>query len=227
VPACPETSCRHQPSYSHQSVISGNTIVNNSGGVFLWQDSNRFCTDGFDTVCTLVRGPAGPFTLSECKANLRSASIDKSSYVGNLTGSPRQDWWDGCVWKTENVGITHNVIDFDPAKIPHCNHTDWPACGANGIFSEYGSAAPYDTPLALTQLVFFQNNSWSDNSYQGPSTFYAWNQGNGDNPVSWDNWTGDMSKGDKCSSPGEQQSGYCSGPFGKDAGSTYNPVPSQ
>jgi Right handed beta helix region len=225
VPACPETSCHDQPSYSHESVISGNTIVNNSGGVFLWQDSNRFCTDGFDTVCTLVRGSAGPFTLSGCKANLRSASIDKTSYAGNLTGSPRQDWWDGCEWKTENVSITHNAIDFNPAKIPYCNHTDWPACGANGIFSEYGSVAPYDTPFTLTQFVFFQNDSWSDNSYKGPSTFYAWNQGNGDNPVSWSNWTGNVSGGDKCSSPSEQQSGYCDGPFGKDAGSTFNPAP--
>jgi len=227
VPACPETSCRHQPSYPRQSVISRNTIVNNSGGVFLWQDSNRFCTDGFDTVCTLVRGSAGPFTLSGCKANLRSASIDKTSYAGNLTGSPPEDWWDGCVWKTENVSITHNAINFNPAVIPHCNHTDWPACGANGIFSQYGSAAPYDTPLTLTQFVFFQNNSWSANSYKGPSTFYAWNQGNGDNPVSWDSWIGEVSGGDKCSSPNEHQSGYCTGPFAKDAGSSYNPVPGQ
>jgi Right handed beta helix region len=227
VPGCPETSCADQPAYSSQSVISGNTLVNNGGGVFLWQDSNRFCTDGFDNVCTLVRsGSATPFTTSGCKSNLRSASINKTSYVGNLTGSPRLDWWDGCLWKTENVSITHNVIDFNTADIPHCGKTDWPACGANGIFSEYGSAAPYDTPYTLTQLVFFQNNSWSANTYNGPSTFYVWNQGNGDNPVSWEAWTGSTSGGDKCSSPSEHQSGYCNGPFGQDAGSTYNPASS-
>ena len=63
VPGCPETSCSDQPSYSHESVISGNTMVDNGGGVFLWQDSNRFC-GGFDRVCTLVRGgSSGPFTL--------------------------------------------------------------------------------------------------------------------------------------------------------------------
>jgi parallel beta-helix repeat protein len=227
VPGCPETSCSDQRSYSHESVISRNTMIDNSGGVFLWQDSNRFCTDGSDAVCTLVRsGSSGPFTLSGCKANLPSASIDKTSYVGNLTGSPRRDWWDGCLWKTENVSITHNMMDFNPANIPNCNRTDWLACGANGIFSEYGSVAPYSTPYILTQLMFFQNDSWSDNSYKGPSTFYAWNQGNGDNPVSWGNWTGSVSGGDKCSSPAEHQSGYCNGPFGEDTGSTYNPTPS-
>jgi hypothetical protein len=224
VPACPEASCGDQSSYPTQSVISGNTLVNNGGNFLLWQDSNRFCGDGYDSVCTLVNGgSAGPFTLSGCKANLPSASINPATYVGNLTGSPRRDWWDGCLWKTENVSITRNVIDFDPAKITDCNKTDWPACGAGGIFSEYGSTAPYKTPLLLTQLAFFQHDSWSDNTYNGPSTFYAWNQGNGDNPVSWAEWTGSVSKGDKCSSPSEHSSGYCTGPFGQDAGSTYTP----
>jgi hypothetical protein len=226
VPGCPETSCSGQPSYPSESVISGNTMIDNGGGVFLWQDSNRFCTDGFDAPCTLVRSKsAQPFTLSGCKANIPSASIDTTSYVGNQTGSPRRDWWDGCRWRTENVSITHNVIDFTPSNIPHCNRTNWPACGANGIFSQYGSALPYGTPYILTQLVFFQDNSWSDNTYNGPSTFYVWNQGNGDNPVNWGAWTGNTAGGDKCSSPGEHQSGYCNGPFGKDAGSRYDPGP--
>ena len=227
VPACPEASCSGQRSYSAQSVITGNTLVNNGGNVFLWQDSNRFCSDGSDSVCTLVNGgPAGPFTLSSCKANLPSASINETTYVGNITGSPPENWWDGCLWKTENVSISRNVIDFNPADIPDCNRTDWPDCGAGGIYSEYGSTAPYDKPGAiLTQLTFFQNNSWSDNTYNGPSTFYAWNQGNGDNPVSWKKWTGEVSRGDKCSSAGDRSSGYCVGPFGQDAGSTYTRTP--
>jgi Right handed beta helix region len=223
VPACPEASCAQQPSYSSESVISGNTLINNSGSVFLWQDSNRFCSDGFDNVCTLVDGgEAGPFTISGCKANLRSASLNTTTYVGHLTGVPPRDWWDGCLWKTENVSISHNVIDFDPASIPDCNGGSWSACGAGGIFSEYGSADPYDTPALLTQLTFFQNDVWSDNTYSGPSSFYVWNQGNGADPVTWAAWTGSVSRGDRCSSPGEQKSGFCEGPFGQDKGSTYN-----
>ena len=221
VPACPEPSCSGQRSYSARSVISGNTLVDNSGSIFLWQSSNRFCKNEGHSLCTLAAG--GSFTQSGCSSNLPSASINTATYVGNLTGSPRRDWWDGCMWKTENVSITHNIIDFDPSHITDCNRTDWPACGAGGIFSQYGSAAPYNTPLLLTQLTFFQNNSWSDNIYNGPSTFYAWNQGNGDNPVSWADWAGSAVRDDKCSSPGEHASGYCTGPFGQDAGSTYNP----
>jgi len=76
-----------------------------------------------------------------------------------------------------------------------------------------------------TQLTFFRNNRWADNTYNGPSTFYAWSQGNGDNPVSWVNWTSTTFNGDKCGSPGERHSGYCTGPFGQDADSSYHEAP--
>jgi hypothetical protein len=227
VAACPKALCPDQESYPARSIIRNNIMVDNSGSVVLWQNSGRFCSDGFDGACTLIDGgPSGPFTLAGCKANLPSASVTTATYAGKMTGSPARDWWDGCLWKTENVSVTHNIIDFDPAAIPHCRHGDWPACGAGGIFSEYGSP-PNNEPgwVVPTELTFFQNNSWSDNTYNGPSTFYAWNQGNGDNPVSWADWTGRVSSGNRCSSPGERASGYCTGPFGQDAGSRYNGRP--
>ncbi len=230
VPACRETSCAGQGSYPSQSVISGNVLVDNSGSVLLWQNSDRFCSAGFDSACTLVNGGhSGPFSLAACKSNLPSASMNTTTYVGRRTGSPSQDWWDGCVWKTENVSLTRNIIDFNPANIAHCSRTDWPDCGAGGIFSEYSVAAPYNSLggwAIASQLTFFQNDTWSNNVYNGPSSFYAWNQGNGENPVRWAAWSGNVSSGDKCGSSGEHKSGYCSGPFGQDAGSTYQSTPS-
>lgn len=229
VPACPEAACSKQRSYPSRSVISGNIMVNNGGNVFLWQNSDRFCSAGFDAVCTLVNeGHAGPFTMPECKANLPGASINTSTYTAERTGSPPENWWDGCLWWTANVRVSNNTVDFDPAQIPHCNRHDWPACGAGGIFSEYSVAPPYNRPggwVILSQLTFYQDNIWSDNVYNGPSTFYAWNQGNGDNPVSWADWTGDVSKGNRCSSSDAHQSGSCNGPFGQDSRSTYNRTP--
>ena len=229
VPACAEASCADQGSYPTQSVINGNTMVDNGGSIFLWQSANRYCTDGSDGGCTLVGGgSARPFTPSGCHSNLSSAKINTTTYVGRKTGSPSEDWWDGCLWRTENVRISNNIIDFNPADITDCNHTAWPDCGAGGIFSDYSSTATYKSPggwIIPAQLTFFQHNTWSENTYHGPSTFYAWNQGNGDNPVSRADWTGKMSSGDKCSSPGERSSGYCTGPFGQDTGSTYNSTP--
>ena len=121
-------------------MIASNTLVDNGGNIFLWQDSNRFCSDSQDGMCTLVDGgPSSPFTLQSCAANLPSATISTTSFAGDKTGSPAEDWWDGCQWETANVSVTGNVIDFNPANIPHCNQTDWPDCGDGGTFSEYGS----------------------------------------------------------------------------------------
>jgi parallel beta helix pectate lyase-like protein len=224
IPACPEASCSRQPSYSSQSVIRGNTLIDNGGNIFLWQNSNRYCSDASDSFCTLVNGgQSGPFTLSSCAANLPSASINTSSYIGNMSGKPPEDWWDGCMWRTENVAITHNTITFHPADIMGCdNSAAWPACGAGGIFSEYGSN-PSHSPgwIIPTQLTFFQNDIWSDNTYDGPSTFYAWNQGSDANPVSWADWTQNTAHGSACRTGHAQESGSCTGPFGQDAGSTY------
>jgi hypothetical protein len=224
VPACAEQACASQPSYRRSSHIADNTLLNNGGGVFLWQNSGRVCSDKSDGVCALVdHGPSGPFTRSACRANLPSAAINTTDYVGKRTGNPPEDWWDGCLWRTENVRVTGNVIDFRPGKIPHCNHRDWPDCGANGIFSQYGKPPRVNAPkwVIATQLAFFQHNTWADNTYNGPSTFYAWNQGNADNPVSWANWTGPVSRGDKCQSRTERASGACRGQFGQDKGSKY------
>ena len=82
--------------------------------------------------------------------------------------------------------VTRNRIDFNPANIFGCTAQAWPACGANGVFSQFGGpnaqAGGADVP---TQITFFQNNRWSQQRLPGPSTFYAWNQGNPENPVSW------------------------------------------
>ena len=227
VPPCRESACAGQKAYPSQSVISHNLLIDNGGSIFLWQDSNRYCSDASDGICTLVSGGgSGPFTVAACKANIGSASVNTTTYSGNVTGSPAQDWWDGCIWRTENVSITGNTIDFNPADIMDCNRTAWPVCGAGGTFSEYGSPKGKEPGWVIpTQLTFFQGNTWSDNVYHGPSTFFAWNQGNGDNPVSWRAWTGDVTRGSKCDSPGNRQSGYCTGPFGQDAGSSYDRTP--
>lgn len=227
VPACPEAVCaRAQRSYPDQSVISGNTLVDNGGSIFLWENSNRSCGDGYDNACTLF-DPGHPRTFSSksCAANLPSAKVNTRTYAGELTGSPARDWWGGCQWETANVSVTDNVIDFNPARIPHCDNRAWPDCGAGGLFSEYGGQGKVPAWAVATQLTYFRDNIWAYNSYYGPSTFYAWNQGNGANPVTWREWTGSLARGDNCGSRGERTSGACDGPFGQDEGSSYVRTP--
>jgi parallel beta-helix repeat protein len=225
VPACAEAACAGQGAYPDQSTVTGNVLTDNGGSVFLWQSSDRYCGDGLDGACTLTDGAAsGPFTIEGCAANLGAAALDTTSFQGEETGSPVADWWDGCLWRTANVLVAENTIDFTPSRVTDCNQTDWPDCGAGGLFSQYGSIPPYDEPggwVIPSQLTFHQNDVWRENTYNGPSTFYAWNQGNGENPVSWAAWSGATAGGDECGSAGERQSGFCEGPFGQDAGSTY------
>ena len=227
VPACSMPSCLASgiPGYPDGSVIERNTLVDNGGGIFLWQNSDRYCNDGFDGVCTLTRGgEKGPFSMAGCAANLPGATLDRTTYVGDVTGRPPHNYWDGCMWETQNVTVSGNRIDFNPANIFGCTREAWPACGANGIFSKYGgpndNAEGSDVP---TQITFFQNNRWFQNVYNGPSTFYAWNQGNPDNPVSWERWTAPLGGEVPCTSGAERRSGSCTGPFGQDAGSVFRP----
>jgi parallel beta-helix repeat protein len=220
---CSDSACFPR-SYRSQSVVSGNTLVNNGGSIFLWQDSNRFCSDGFDKTCTLVAGGTrGPFTIAACRAHLPGAAVSLKTYAGIKTGSPREDWWDGCQWRTENVLVTRNTIDFTRKAVRDCNARDWPDCGAGGIFAEYGAPPGHEPHWAVaTQLTFHSGDVWSHNTYHGPSTFFGWNQGNGDDPVSWANWTGKVSRGDRCGSPTDRRSGACKGPFGQDAHSAFH-----
>ena len=165
----------------------------------------------------------GTFTISACKKNISTASVDTTDLQRQEDRIPLGGLVGRLFEKAKNVSVTRNIIDFNRASIMHCVRTTWPACGANGIFSEYGSP-PNKEPgwIVATELTFWQNNKWSDNLYNGPSIFYGWNQGNGDNPVSWADWSGNTTNGDKCGSAEERQSGYCAGPFGEDIGSTYH-----
>ena len=63
-----------------------------------------------------------------------------------------------------------------------------------------------------------QNNHFTDNTYTGSWSFWAWSQSNLDNPVTCAQWTAAVT--DQCGSSGEISSGTCSSGFGQDAGST-------
>lgn len=200
--------------YSGTALISGNSFTDNWDGVVLWENANRYCSDGSDGVCTLV--DPGVFTRASCAANLSTA------VAGADTGSPSADYYDGCRWKTQNVSVTDNVFNLTPADITGCAPSS-NVCGENAIFSEYGKAT-YSGAAVPTAIAFHQNNVFGDNTYAGPWTFMAWNQGNEDDPVSFGAWSSPVT--DDCSTAQEVSSGTCNSGFGQDAGSVYNSVAS-
>jgi Right handed beta helix region len=188
---------RVQSNYSGTFRISDNVFTDNWSGVVLWENANRYCSDGSDHVCTLV-DPA-VYTLSSCAANLPASTP---------TGIP--NYFNGCRWKTQNVTVKDNILKFAPADIgSSCSAKT--GCGYMALFSEYGSFPPFKAWVVPNNISNHQNNSFTDNSYSGPWSFVGFNQGN---VLTWSQWT----KGESDANG----SGY---PFkAQDAGSTYSPA---
>ena len=171
--------------YAGQLLVSGNTLSQNWGGIILYQDANRICGFSADGTCTLVNPSL--YTLSSCKANVTASS------------SPTQnpDYYDNCQWKTQNVTVSNNAVSFNPSTLPNvmasgatdtcasANANDDTLCGFSGLFSYYGSVAPFTSTEQDTAISDHQNNVFSGNTYTGPVGFDGFNQGN---QVSWSQW---------------------------------------
>jgi hypothetical protein len=177
--------------------ISNNVFTDNWSGVVLWENANRYCSDGSDHVCTLV--DPSVYTLSSCGANLPSSTP---------TGNP--NYFNGCRWKTQNVAVENNTLKFTPADLG-TNCSPKTGCGYMALFSEYGSFPPFKAWVVPNNISNHQNNSFKDNSYSGPWTFVAFNQGN---ILTWAQWTKGVSDANGSGYPFKPQ----------DAGSTYNPA---
>lgn len=176
---------RIDSAYNTSFNVVGNDFIDNWGGIVLWENANRFCSDGSDGVCTMVE-PA-TFTVASCKAHLAKS---------NATQTP--DYYDGCRWKTQNVHVSDNTFQLTASHVPGC--TPAHGCGFNGVFSEYGSTAPFKGTAVEDHITFDQNNHFSDNTYIGPWRFMAHEQGT---VVRWGKW---------------RQS-----PYLEDSGSTHRP----
>ncbi|MDQ1427191.1 MAG: hypothetical protein QOK39_667, partial [Acidimicrobiaceae bacterium] len=149
--------------------IAGNNLVDNWGGVTLWEDANRFCGSGGDSggFCTLVNPLA---TLQTCVAG----TINLTPYVSD------------CRWKTQNVSVHDNQFNYSAANVG-CTTT---GCGEQAIIANAGSApswTPYPGNVIDTAVTTQQNNLFSNNTYVGdwqfawagvsPNTFTQWQGG--------------------------------------------------
>jgi hypothetical protein len=184
--------------------ITGNNFTNNWGGVVAYENANRYCSSSANTssgYCTLVNPSVA--TLTTC---------------ANATLLKTTPYIDDCRWKSQNVSVTGNTFNFTPSAVDSSCTPD-NGCGYNGIISIYGIYPPFLQNFTPDKIMWHQNNVFANNTYTGPWGFQAWQQ---NNKVTWAQWTGSVSSGDKCLGSGEVQSGACTGPFGQDAGSTMH-----
>ena len=164
--------------YDTESVISGNVLTDNWGGVDIYEDSGRFCGTQSDntstTYCTLDN--PSTYSVSSCTAN------DSAS----ATPSQNPDYYDNCRWKSQNILVSNNTFNFTPSNIGS-NCTAAKGCGFIGLYSEWGTYSPYDGYVVPLSLVNNQNVVFSDNTYNGPFVFDSMYQGD---TVSWAQWSG-------------------------------------
>jgi len=177
--------------------IEGNTFIDNWGGVVLWENANRFCSDGSDDACTLV-SPAA--TQATCKSALGNSAANQPA--------DNPDYFDMCRWKTQNVTVSGNSFRFNPASIGSAC-TAARSCGFNGLFSQYGSTKPYSAWVVPVNISRHQNNVFKDNTYTGPWNFDGFALGD---TVSWSQWTSGF----------KDENGSDASFGAQDAGSTYN-----
>ena len=178
--------------------IEGNTFTDNWGGVVLWENANRFCSDGSDDACTLVAPSAA--SIGSCRSGLGDPARNQPA------GHP--DYFGMCRWKTQHVTVSGNLFRFNPANVgPAC--TVARSCGFNGLFSQYGSTKPYTAWVVPINISDHQDNVFKDNTYTGPWNFDGFALGD---TVSWSQWTS-----------GFRDDNGSDASFGaQDAGSTYN-----
>jgi hypothetical protein len=151
--------------------ISNNTLVDNWGGVVLWESANRYCGVNPSADCPL--GNPSIATVANCTN-------------GSLL--PTTPYIDDCRWKTQNVKVHNNVFTLDQTHVTGCTHTTY-MCGYNGLMSNYGLVQtpndPYLGTIVATHLTYGQNNSFSNNTYSGYWCFDPFYQGNSATYSTW------------------------------------------
>ena len=135
--------------------IDHNLLVDNYGGVTVWENADRYCNSPNNTssgYCTLVNPNVKP-------ANCVSGTISAQPYYSD------------CRWKSQNVQVSNNDFRFNPANVGNCNTA---YCGHMALLSNYGTSpswSPYMGTVIQQAITFSQNNHWSNNTYSGPWQF--------------------------------------------------------
>ncbi|PID96596.1 MAG: hypothetical protein CSA84_03760 [Actinomycetales bacterium] len=137
--------------------VSGNTFIDNWGGVVAWENADRFAGSPANTsngYSTLVNPDA---TEGVC---------------GDAVSIANEPFYSDCRWKTQNVTVSNNAFTMDRDAIPGCAENS--QCGSQAIISNWGSWpdwSPYQGTVVEQAIARDQNIVWSGNDYTGPWRF--------------------------------------------------------
>ena len=149
--------------------VSANRLVDNWGGVVLWENADRYCASPANThgsYCTELLDPYDPTACSEDE-------------IAKLA-----DVWQ-CRWRTQNVEVSDNELVIDKDLIGCAGDR---RCGVNAIISNFGSFpgwSPFKGEVIQEAIVFEQGNRFVGNRYVGDWSFAVGEPGGW---IDWDDW---------------------------------------
>lgn len=152
--------------------IAHNLLIDNWGGIILWENADRYAGSPADTSRVGTRIPG--VTKEACS----DPELIKT-----------EPYFSDCRWSVKNVKVHDNLFQFDPDNVPGCDADGQPRCGHMGMGSNWGSVpdwSPYIGPGVQQAITYENDNRWFDNTYVGPWRFVAEDIFSS---IDWDRWS--------------------------------------
>ncbi|MEO3763741.1 right-handed parallel beta-helix repeat-containing protein [Streptomyces sp. B5E4] len=153
------------PARTDKIEIYRNVLEDNWSGITLWENADRFCNSPANT------------STGEC--TLLVPDTDRCERPAIATAPLYAD----CRWKTQRVDIHDNRFVLDPSVV-ECTE----ACGRMAVLANYGTYpdwSPYKGRRVAEAITGKQHNRWHGNTYRGPWSFVAGDQGRVLDFVQW------------------------------------------
>ncbi len=161
----------HSPS-NNTFNITNNTFLGNYGGVVLAESPARYC------------GHATPGTYCNNAAvslGLNGSVCTNATIVDRNPGNTL--YWE-CHWNVRNVQVENNYLQFNYTK-SGCNLGARDVCGTQGLFADSIGDPEYTWSAVASNVTFFFNNHFNNNTYVGPWLFSPCDQGGMLNYTIW------------------------------------------
>lgn len=158
---------------STQLRVQDNYFENNFSGITIYENANRFCNSNGNTSSTYCTpfvhpsvitrpDPAHPSVYPDPVSNLHPCYTDIG---GDATLKAN------CRWRAQNIEVSNNEFYFDPAVVP-CGSSGY--CGAQALYAtgtDNIAWSPYTVQQVQQDVMFNNNNRFSNNHYYGPWRF--------------------------------------------------------
>ncbi|HEX6258480.1 MAG TPA: right-handed parallel beta-helix repeat-containing protein [Candidatus Saccharimonadales bacterium] len=163
--------------------IQNNLLEDNFSGISIFENSNRFCNSNGNTSKTYCTPFVTP-TIIPSPYDFTYPNPINATHpcYTDVSSAP---YTVNCRWHSKNVQVSKNEFRFTEANVP-CAGT---FCGVQALFATGANNIPwapaaYNISTIQNNVMFNNNNKFSDNTYIGDWRFV---KGSGER-INWDTW---------------------------------------